>query len=260
MNEWSQHRKRIILSIILGSLVVLIGAPLFYFFYKPASCNDGKQNGEEKGIDCGGGCKLMCQVDYLPIILKGDPQVIRISTTTSAIVVHAENPNVNGEILRAGYTIKVYEASSTIPIKIIEGASFVPKSSIFAVFAGPLSFGESIPHRATFEWKKNTLIWNINDLPIPDLNIQNKILFTQDNQPRLTAEIKNESLDPVTNIELTALIFDATGNIVGVSKTLVDFVDKGGVESVIFTWPTRFEKDPASEEILIKILPDKSYI
>jgi hypothetical protein len=260
MNEWSRRRKRIILSIILGILIVLIGAPLFFFFYKPASCNDGKQNGDETGVDCGGGCKLICQADYLPIIQKGDPQVIRVSTTTYALVIHAENPNVNGQVLRAGYTMKVYEASSTIPIKIIDGATFVPKASIFAVFAGPLSFGESIPYRATFEWKKDTLVWVKNDLPIPDLNIQNKVLSTENNQPRLTAEVKNESLDPVKNIELTALIFDNTGNIVGVSKTLVDEVDKGGTESVIFTWPTNFEKEPASEEILLKVLPDKSYI
>lgn len=260
MNEWSLHRKRIILGIVSSVLIVLIGVPLFFFFYKPASCTDGKQNGDETGIDCGGGCKLLCQADYLPILLKGDPQIIRVSTTTSAVIIEAENPNINGEIPRAGYTIKLYEASSTIPLKIIEGTTFVPKSSKFAIFIGPLTFGESTPYRVVFEWDQNTLVWNKNTNEVPLLTVENKALDTRTIEPRLTAELRNQSLQKVSNVELTALISDASGNIIGTSKTLVDSIDKGSSEPLIFTWPAPFEKTPTSVEVLIKILPDKSFI
>jgi hypothetical protein len=260
MNEWAQRRKRIILSLIFGTLIILVGLPVFFFFYRSPSCSDGRKNGDETGIDCGGTCQKLCPADTLPIISKGDAQVFKVGSTTFAVAVQAENPNINSEILRAQYLFKIYEASSTVPIKLIEGDTYVPKAGKFAVFEGPFELGESMPTRATFEWKEKSIIWNTNRNPLPALVVEDKFLINEDSEPRLTAEIYNQGLDKVSNIELTAIISDQMGNMIGASKTFIDSLEKDERQPAIFTWPQSFSGTPGVIEVLIKILPDKSFL
>ena len=260
MNEWSQRRKRIILSLIFGFLIFFIGLPVFFFFYRGPTCTDGKQNGDEKGIDCGGGCKKLCQADNLSIILKGDPQVVQVGSTTYAVVIQAQNPNLSSDILRARYIFRMYESSSTVPVRIIDGDVYVPQGQKFAVFEGPFDFSEAKPDRATFEWKQDSLVWNTNTKPLTALVIEEKYLSGEGEEPRLTAELYNPSLDKVNNVELTAIISDEQGNTIGVSKTFVDSIEKEGREPIVFTWPQPFVGTPALIDILIKELPDKSFL
>lgn len=260
MATWSERRKRNILVLIIAVLIVLIGLPIFFFVYKSPTCSDGKQNGDESGIDCGGSCEKLCQPDNLPIILKGDPQVIKVASTTYAVVIEAENPNVTADILRAGYVFKIYQASSSVPLRILEGKIYIPQGETFAVFQGPIDFGENIPTRATFDWKDETLIWNKAINKVPELEIRNKELVNLETEPKLLADIRNKTLVPVRNIELIAILSDENGNTVGVSRTFVDIVEKGEEVPIVFTWPAPFKSSPTTIEVLIKVLPDKSLL
>ncbi|MDQ3089854.1 MAG: hypothetical protein M3Q24_01725 [bacterium] len=260
MNSWSQRRKRIILSIISFVVVIFIGLPLFFFVYKSPTCSDQKKNADETGIDCGGGCEMLCQADNLPIILQGDPQVIKVASTTYAIVVKAENPNINAEIFRAGYSFKVYEEGGAVPLKVIEGNAYVPKNTSFAVFAGPFDFGEAVPSRVVYEWNTQTLVWSKNSIEIPDILIDDKRLSGEDAEPRLSAEITNRSLENIKNLEFTAILTDEVGNTVGVSKTFIDILNKGDKMPIVFTWPGPFKNKATSVEILMRILPNKSFL
>ena len=103
MNQWSRKRKRIILLIILFVLVVLVGVPLFFLFYRVPTCNDLKKDGNETGVDCGGSCQLLCTAESLPLILRGDPRVLKVADGVFEVVALVQNPNANGEIRRAGY-------------------------------------------------------------------------------------------------------------------------------------------------------------
>ena len=55
-----------------GVVVVLAGIIFSIFwsvFYRAPTCNDRVQNGDEKGIDCGGSCKNLCTSDALtPVV------------------------------------------------------------------------------------------------------------------------------------------------------------------------------------------------
>ena len=134
MNKWSIQRKRIVLSIVIGFLVIIIGVPLYFFSYKAPTCFDGIQNGDETGIDCGGSCKLLCSNAMSPILIHGDPRILKVATSTYEVVASVENPNPQGTILKAGYSFKIYSDASLGPKKIIQGVAYVPKASAFVVF------------------------------------------------------------------------------------------------------------------------------
>ena len=261
MNEWSIKRKRIIFSIVFFSLVVVVGLPILFLLYEKPTCTNFKQDGDETGIDCGGSCQLLCRAESLPLILRGDPRILTVSDNTYEVVALIENPNNNGEIYRAGYTIRLYGAQSSIPLKVIEGETHVPKGITFSIFEGPFNLEPGVvPSRATFQWKEETLIWQKNTLLVPEIMVSDIIISREDTSPRLDANIKNVTLETVSNIDLAALISDETSSVFAASKTFIDVLPPGATVPVVFTWPEAFERKAVNTNIIIRILPDKSFI
>ena len=257
MNEWSRSRQRLILLIVMAVVVLLIGAPIFLIFYRAPTCFDSKLNGDETGIDCGGSCQLLCTAESLPLIVKGDPRVLTIASSTYEVIALIQNPNTQGEIDRAQYIMRLYGAQSLTPIKVLEGETFVPKGTTFALFVPPFTIEDgSVPMRATLEWKRETLVWQKNTAPVPELLVKNNILSRQDTTPRLTALVKNLSLEAVSNIDLVALISDAEGNVFAASKTIVDRLQAGEETQIIFTWPRPFVAEAVGIDVYIRILPE----
>jgi len=243
-------------------LVFVVAIPTFVLIYKPPTCFDGKMNGDEAGIDCGGSCQLLCTARSLPLVSRGDPKVLKIAEEIFSAVALVENPNTSGEIYKASYIFKIYDDSlSSIPIKEIKGETFVPKSSTFAIYEGPFSLGEGAsPSRATLEWVEESFVWQRNEKQVLELSISGPSLTREDTSPRLDADIENMSLERVSHIDLVALIYDETGSIFAASKTFVDSLDVGESAPIVFTWPRPFEKQAYNVDIIVRIFPDRSFI
>lgn len=261
MNSWSRRRKRIIFLIVFFTLLIVVGLPVYFLFYRAPTCFDGKLNGSETGVDCGGSCQLLCTAESLPLITKGDPKVLRVTENLFETVVLVENPNASGEIYRAGYIFKLYDASSSVPVKIIEGETYVPKGTTFAVFQPPFSIESgAVPTRTTFEWKQDTLIWRQNVKILPEVVSTDLRLSRETTNPRLDANLENLSLEDISNIDLVALISDGTGSVFAASKTFVDILPASTKVPVVFTWPRPFNGEAIDIDIIIRILPDGSFI
>ena len=261
MNQWSIRRKRIILSFIVLLLIVLIGLPIFFLFYRTPTCFDNRQNGDETGVDCGGSCQLLCTAESLPIISKGDPRILKIADNTFETVALVENPNANADIYKAGYTFKLYDATGVVPIKVIEGETYVPKGKTFVIFEGPFNLEEGVtPTRVAFEWKRESFVWRKNVIEAPEIVVRDMNLSREDTSPRLNANIENISLENVSNIDLVALIYDETGNIFAASKTFIDVLPMRGSVPVVFTWPNQFDREVLNVDVIIRIFPDGSFI
>ncbi|MBX4189639.1 hypothetical protein KW785_03565 [Candidatus Parcubacteria bacterium] len=258
MNEWSIKRKRIILGLVLLALIILLGIPFLLYFHQTPTCSDGKRNGDETGVDCGGSCQLLCPLEASPLIVKGDPQVLYVATSTFDIIAYMQNPNINGEVALAPYTINIYDDTSSGPLRTISGKTFIPKNSTFAIFQGPFDFGSSTPTRATFSW--GNLIWKKNKSEVPELIVKDVLLTNADTKPRIDASVYNTTLQKVSNIELVALIFDENGTIVHASRTVVDTLGPNEVATLVYTWPSAFVGTTTAIEIVPRTFPDASLI
>jgi hypothetical protein len=260
MNEWAAHRKRVILFIVLSILIVLVGGPLYFFFHKAPSCFDTKQNGDETGVDCGGSCQIVCSAGTFPLLMKGDPQVLKIASTTYEVIASIQNPNLSAKILHAAYTFRIFEEGNPVSIKIIQGTTYIPKNASFVIFKGPFDLGGSIPNRATFEWNPNSLVWLKDTTQTPQVTVHDALLSKEDTEPRLDATVSNDTLVTVSNIEFVTLVMDENSNTIASSKTFVDSITPGGSAPIVFTWPNAFTSTTTTFEIIPRILPDKSYI
>lgn len=258
MNSWSRRRKRIILAILFFILIVLVGVPIFLLLYRAPTCFDGRQNGDESGIDCGGSCQLLCRAESLPLIIKGDARVLTLATSTYQVVALIENANHDAEIYRAEYILKVYDSSSAVPVKTLNGFVYVPAGSVFTIFEGPFTLENSFsPNRAVLEWKNESLVWQKHVSPQPPLLVKDEVFSRLETNPKLEAMVENQTLENISNIDLTALISDADGNIFAASKTFIESLPAGEKNQIIFTWPRPFEREPVGTEIFIRVVPDK---
>lgn len=246
---------------VIFVVVMLIGLPAFFLFYHSPTCFDGKQNGDETGVDCGGSCQLLCKAESLPLILKGDPRVLAVSSTTYQVVALIENPDNTAEIYHAGYIIRVYDAGNAVPLKVIEGETYAPKGATFAILEGPFSIESGgVPKRAILEWKENSFVWEKNASSLPHLEIQQSILSRGDSAPRLDVMLQNFSLKEANNIDLVALLSDGGGNIFAASQTFIDRLGPSETAPAVFTWPRPFGQEAISTNIVIRIFPDRSFI
>lgn len=265
MNSWSRTRKRIILVIVFLIVIVLVGVPLYLLLYKAPSCSDGVMNGDESGIDCGGSCQLLCSAESLPLVMRGDPRVLVVATTTATstyeVVALFDNPNSQAEISRAHYTVKVFDRESSLPIRTFEGNTFVPKGKKFAIFIDPFNVDSNIvPSRAILEWDKKTLVWQKNINEVPEIEVTEEVLSREEFSPRLDALVENRSLERVSNIDLVAVLSDGNGNTFAASRTFIESLEPNESIPIIFTWPRPFNAKVAQMDILTRVLPDRSYL
>jgi len=260
MNKWSSRRKKSIFSFVLIVLIILVGIPAFIFFYKAPTCSDGKQNGDEIGVDCGGSCQLLCSVESLPIVQKGDARVLTIAPGVYEVVATFDNPNVGAEVYRADYTIKLYATGNPVALKVIEGFTHVPRNGSFVVFEGPFVLQDALPQRASFVWKEDSLVWKKTSKSLPYVSIQNKELTNASTTPRLEISVLNKSLESISNLEFIVLISDKSGNVFAASKTFLDNLAGGATSPAVFTWPRGFEKEVGVIDVIPRALPDRSFI
>ncbi len=242
MNEWSRRRKRIILALVTFVLVFLIGLPVFLLVYKAPTCFDGKRNGDETGVDCGGSCQLLCTADSLPLIVKGDPRILKIAPNTFEVVALVNNPNISAGVYRAGYTFRLYNPGVALPIKTIEGVAHIPKNSTFVLFEGPFILEEGAnPTRATLEWKNETLVWTKNENPFPNIRAVQTTLSGEDTSPRVDTVVENLTLDNISNLDLSVIVSDDAGNIFAAAKTFIETLPRNSRVPAVFTWPNPFD-------------------
>lgn len=261
MNQWSRTRKRIIISIVLFILLIIVGIPLFFIAYRAPSCADGRQNGDESGVDCGGSCQRLCAPESLPLLMTGDPRILTVATSTYEVVALIENPNSGAGVSRASYVFKLFSAGSLVPVKSLEGTAYIPPGANFAVFQGPFNIEEgSVPTRATLEWDESSLVWDRALAPSPNLEIRSKTLTRVDSSPRLEVELTNPTLETMKNLDLTAILYDALGNVFSASITFIEFLEPGQRAQAIFTWPGPLPQEPVEIQVLSRSFPDRSYI
>jgi hypothetical protein len=253
MASWSTRRKSAYFAIFLVALIVIVGVPFFFTFYKAPTCSDGKQNGAERGIDCGGACARLCPADYAtPRVLWSHSMRVVPGVYNSLAYVQNSNPNVEARSL--SYLFKLYDDKGIL-IAERKGNTFVPAGQKFAVFESGIQAGQRIPFRTTFEftrepdWRAGTIF---NALKVLDINI----LTT--GSPSADVVVKNSVVDKsFSEIKAFIILYDKDNNRVAFSKTVIDSIGAGESKTLAFTWPETFRTEVVRSEIVFMAEPVK---
>ena len=232
-NSWATRRRAIILGAIVLILSSVAYAIFWNFWYRTPTCSDGHRNGDETGVDCGGSCSLVCNDSVIKPIVSLDPRLFEVLPGLWSVLVYVENPNTSADATYVPYSFTIYDKNNLV-LEKREGATILPKNKTVGIFEGSIAIKDEVkPRRAAFELGDN-IIWKKNETSAPDITVSNSSLLRLDSEPRVEANIKNNSAEEIKNIELIIAIFDGSDNVIATSRTFVEDLKKNKNTNILF--------------------------
>ncbi len=244
MSAWSRKRQFIYLAGFLAFWLLVFG--LVFFIFKPApSCNDGKKNQDETGIDCGGSCPRACRVALLPLkVLWVRPLLLATSTYDVAALIENQNPDAG--IKKLKYVIRLYDEGGALIVDR-ENETYINPAERFPIFESGFNTGNRIAKTATIDWlNADWLKAKPIRLAINIERIVEEQSLSQSPNPKLKLRVKNLSLVDLSDFRVFSYLFDDAQNIFAASGTLIERLDKGETRDIYLTWPKTLPFEPAS--------------
>ncbi len=257
MFSWSTNRQLIYGGSVFLLIVLIVGGILWKVVYRAPTCFDTRQNGDEKGVDCGGSCQLLCKSDALnPVVLWS--RIFNVSGSVYTAVAYVENPNATSKNPKGEYEFKIYD-DKNILIATRTGEISIPKNQKFAVFEPGINFVNNKPKYVEFTFT-SFAPWVKDAEPTPTITMTHSALLATTSIPRIEGTISNTSLETIPSLELTAFVLDNKENVVAASRTFVENLVKRTSQQYIFTWPKPFDfgVESCSNTLDIALVLDRS--
>jgi len=242
---WAFWRRVQYLIGVLFVLVLVGTGTYFSFFYETANCFDGSQNGDERGVDCGGSCTRICVADtFKPRVLWA--KSFRVTDGQYNAVAYIENINSEAGSPEVSYTLSLYDSTGLITQR--SGTTVLPPDSVYPLFEGRILTEGRVPTKTVVELEDPEL-WLPAEVGREQFVVESRQLMDVDSMPRLEAQITNNELTEAKDVEIIATIFDAARNALTSSRTVVEHFAPKTTETVFFTWPEPIAKTLRSCEV-----------
>jgi Mg-chelatase subunit ChlD len=169
-----------------------------------------------------------------------------------------DNPNIGLAADDVAYSFTLYDQDN-LPILERTGRADIPPGTEFPIFSGGVNAGEKIPHHATFRFTEMPTWYEIPEQPVK-LTVQSQQITDLETTPRLSAILKNPSRFTLSNVGVVALLYDAAGNAVAASRTIVESLPGESSAPIFFTWRQPFAIQPTSCEqpVSVMLVTDRS--
>ena len=216
----------------------MITGAYYGYFYSPANCFDGKQNGGELDVDCSGNCTRICAFTVAPPVIVW-AESFAITDGQYNAVAYIENSNDIAGVPELSYTFRLYDAAGLITER--SGITALPAGSTYPVFEGRINTDGRVPTETTLTLGTIAL-WLPSNFNRGQFKTSDIALEGADARPRLTASLENSDLEEVQDLEVVATIFDARGTPLTTSQTFIDIFPGRGTVDAVFTWPRPIAK------------------
>lgn len=245
--KWRTKRKLIYTILAISPLLVIAGIVYAATFFPSPTCNDGVQNQNETGIDCGGVCERLCQVDLSQPDIIWD-QAFEVSDSVHNLAALVDNPNQSLIARDVPYRFRVFDQDNILISERYGQMDILPQPTTIAFESGVDTDGRSIS-RVDFTFL-DPPFWERFSMNEVRFSTANRDLDVPEN-PRLSVDVTNTNTQPFRDIRLTALVLSNSGQVIHVSQTLIEGLDVQETESVIFTWRKSFPETSGSYQTQI---------
>jgi len=243
--SWAAKKQLTYFLFVLFAIAGLIVA--VWLNITAPSCADGKQNQNEKGIDCGGQCSKEClgEIKNLTVLWSKSLKVSRGGYDAVALV---ENRNLFLSAQSVKYQFKFYD-DRNILIASRNGEIFVNPGRKFAIFESNVDVGARKPAKVFLEFQRN-INWEIYKGENLGLVVTKKE-YQNDPKPSISATLENKTLAEVKGIYVVAIIYADDGNAIAASATKIGEIKGEASADIFFTWPEKFEAGYSRDEIYL---------
>jgi hypothetical protein len=245
---WARRRRSIFLSFVLLVVVGSIAAVTYRILDAPETCTDGIANQDETGVDCGGVCTRVCEVETTPLRLQW-VRAFRVAPGWWSALAYIENANVDMRATQLPYRIRLYDTANFI-IAETEGAVDITDEVLVPVYWGRIFLPEDrVVARATFEWLA-TPEWHRIDTLAPRLTTKEQRYTTRNGLPEVRAVLTNEEYVSVEDVTVTAIVYDSAQNATAVSHTRIPRMEARESRTISFVWQEPFSDAVSRIELI----------
>ena len=247
--QWALER-RLIVFLIIGALLAVVAAGLYFlFFYQGPTCTDGVWNGRETGVDCGGTCAYLCLATEEPPTVLFTQAILNGEGRTDVISL-IENKNQRSAAKHVPYAISIFGYDQAL-IQHVTGTLDLPPGATVPVFVPGVASGYATPGAAFLSTASSSIQWYAEDTdPRVVPSVSGITLGGATDTPRITATLGNPDIRPMRGMKAIVIVFDASGNAIGASQTIVPLIGAQGSAIATFTWNAPFEGVPVQIQVL----------
>lgn len=229
--SWSGRRQLLYYGVAALVLAAALVGGYQLFFTAAPLCNDGVQNGTETGVDCGGGCALLCPSESrVPVVLWSRSFPAIDTQYTAVAYVHNANAGAGARLVE--YSFQLFDENNSLVVERVGVADLPPTATIPIVETG-IEVGDRTVARTLFAFSELP-VWERPRAQLPVLQITNQSLTA--NGERLSATVVNDSLINAERVVVAAVLFDVEGVARAASKSVVS-VARQSSQALVFTWP-----------------------
>ncbi len=246
--SWASGRRIIIGAVVTVVALLILGIAGFLAFNKAPSCTDNRQNGGETGVDCGGSCTRACSADTLAPVVSF-ARALSVSDGRTDLIASVENPNRTLAAKAVPFTASFYDVNGN-EIGKKTGTFDIPPDSAVALYV-PAAYGGRTGVARTFLSIDAPPQWYRLTSPLHTLVVGDSRFSGADDAPRVVTTVTNPTVTTIPQTKLIVTVFDAAGNAIAASQTVVPPLLPEGTAEAIFTWTTPF----SAPGITIKVVP-----
>jgi len=247
MSLWGLKRQVRIAAVFFLFALLPVAALVVYLLWERPTCDDGRQNGGETGVDCGGSCLLVCSAEANAALVAWARR-FEVSPGRYNVVSYVENPNVGAEARDVPYRFRLLDPDG-VPIATREGTVTLRPLFSTPIVENGLATGARAVSKVEFAFLASP-VWQRAAPREPVVVVADERLSADAAEPRVVATVENVSLFPIRNLFVVAIVYDATGNAVGASRTVVERLEPDSRQTLTFTWAAPFSPPGASIEIV----------
>lgn len=241
--DWSQKRKIIYAVMFAVAVIAIVSYPVYQIVHEDPVCFDGKMNGTETGVDCGGTCVKACTSE-MKSIRTAWVKTFPLEGGMYDLGAYIENLNSSTGIKKLRYTLRILDAKGSV-LAERKGESELPPSSGLLLFKTGITLSGDIDHADIVFNEEDINHWTRATIAPSMITTKNQVLKNTDTKPRFDALLVNNDLvNKVSNLTLGAIVYDAMRHPVAISSTYVSEIEKDSQQPIFFTWPNRFTKNP----------------
>ncbi len=201
--------------------LTILGAVLWWIYAvtlrSAPSCFDNSKNGNEAGVDCGGGC-VSCEIKNLsPLSLL--PATLFSADRVFSASAEINNPNLNYGAKTFDYEVNFYDGAGNV-LKNIKNKSFIYSGETKNLIEAGVRITNGIPIRAEIKIDEKSLVWEkAENFSSPKYDLKNITAELDNGQAVISGNITNPNNFTIFKIIVSAFLVDKSRIKIGASKT-----------------------------------------
>ncbi len=240
-------KRGIIIAIYVGIVLSIIGG-IWWHLRPVPTCIDGKKNGDETAVDCGGSCGACADEITAKDLIVEDVNVVFGGVGRYDVVARIKNPNPLYGGARVRYTITLRSGGKALATKIDE--TFILPTQERYVIA--LNIPAATPPQEAV-LTINDVSWVRFDAFVdPDFVVEDEVFgLAKESTNYFVARglVRNKSIFDFAQVDVYAIIKDAGGKPIAVNATRFGNVESGEARDFTLSWRDRFPGVPAQMDV-----------